>query len=176
MFGCFRGQWINWRCNISTIFICVAVCSEVSDLTRDLISLCICVGNPGVSELTGNAISLQYLYVWVLQGSVSSLEMQYLSLWHSFDTKKPGSTAKCMVRHKKARFDTKMPSSTQNALPSMHQWTLPLSNIPRPFCENIFFQFYFNILFLRTHREMKRKLYWYEFKTNKFNIIMKIEM
>ena len=48
-----------------------------------------------------------------------------------FDTKKPGSTQKCLVRHK-------------NALPSMHQWTLPLSNIPPPLLWEIFF---FSILF-----------------------------
>ena len=62
-----------------------------------------------------------------------------------------------LVRHKKARFDSKMHGSTQkspvrqkkcpvrhkNALPSMHQLTLPLSNIPPP-VRNIFFQFYSN--------------------------------
>ena len=47
-----------------------------------------------------------------------------------FDTKKPGSTQKCPVRHK-------------NALPIMHQWTLPLSNIPRPFREKYFFPILF---------------------------------
>ena len=68
-----------------------------------------------------------------------------------FDTKKPGSTQKCPARHK-------------NALPSMHQLTLPLSNTPRPSCDKYFFPFYSNILFLRTNREMKMKLYWYDFK------------
>ena len=43
---------------------------------------------------------------------------------------KTGSTAKCMVRNKKARFDTQMPCSTKNTLPSMCQLALPLSNIP----------------------------------------------
>ena len=48
-----------------------------------------------------------------------------------FDTKKPGSTQKCPVRHK-------------NVLPSMHQLTLPLSNTPLPLLWNFFFfQFYF---------------------------------
>ena len=47
-----------------------------------------------------------------------------------FDTKKPGSTQKCPVPHK-------------NALPSMHQLTLPLSNIPRPSCEKYFFPILF---------------------------------
>ena len=81
-----------------------------------------------------------------------------------FDTKKPGSTQKCPVRHK-------------NALPSMHQLTLPLANIlpPPPPVRNIFFQFHSNILLLRTNREMKMKLYWYEFKISIFKI-MKIEM
>ena len=80
-----------------------------------------------------------------------------------FDTKKLGSTQKCPVRHK-------------NALPSMHQWTLPSSNIPPPFCGKYFFPILFQYLLLRTNREMKIKLYWYEFITSIFNIIMKIEM
>ena len=44
-----------------------------------------------------------------------------------FDTKKSGSTQKCPVPHK-------------NALPSMHQLTLPFSNIPPP-VRIFFFQF-----------------------------------
>ena len=71
------------------------------------------------------------------------------------DTKKPGWTQKCPVRHK-------------NALPSMHQLTLPLSNIPPP-VRNIFSNF---IPILRTNREMKMKLYWYEFKISVFNITL----
>ena len=67
-----------------------------------------------------------------------------------FDTKKPGWTQKCSVRHK-------------NALPSIHQLTLPLSNTPLS-VKNMFFQFYSNILFLRSHREMRMKLYWCKFK------------
>ena len=52
-----------------------------------------------------------------------------------FDTKKPGSTHKCPVRHK-------------NALPSMHQLALLLSNIPpAPSVRYMFFQSYSNILF-----------------------------
>ena len=47
-----------------------------------------------------------------------------------FDTKKPGSTQKCPVRHK-------------NALPSMHQLTLPLLNIPPPFLWEISFPILF---------------------------------
>ena len=77
--------------------------------------------------------------------------------------KKPRLTAKCMVRHKKARFDIKCPVRYKKALPSMHQLTLPLSNTPLS-CEKYIFQFYSNILFSKTHREMKMKLYWYEFK------------
>ena len=65
-----------------------------------------------------------------------------------FDTKKPGSTQKCPVRHK-------------NALPSMHQLTLPLSNTITPPVRNIFFPILFQSLFLRTNREMKMKLYWF---------------
>ena len=82
------------------------------------------------------------------------------------DTKKPGSTQKCPVRHK-------------NALPSMHQLTLPLSNTPPPpppSCEKYFFSNFIPIFFLRTNREMKMKLFWYEFKISIFNIILNIEM
>ena len=62
-----------------------------------------------------------------------------------FDTKKPGSTQKCPVRHK-------------NALPSLHQLTLPLWSIPPPLLWEFFFlQFYSNILFLGTNREMRMK-------------------
>ena len=91
--------------------------------------------------------------------------------------KKPGSTAKCMVRHKKSRFDTKMPGSTQK-WPSQHAPVdiAIIKHPPSPPVGNIFFQFYSNILFLRTNREMKMKLYWYELKISIFNIIMKIEM
>ena len=41
--------------------------------------------------------------------------------------KKPGSTAKCMVRHKKHGSTQKGPVRHKNAPPSMHQLTLPLS-------------------------------------------------
>ena len=58
----------------------------------------------------------------------------------------------------------------------MHQFALPLSNIPTPPCDNLVFQFYSNNLFLRTKSELKMKLYWYEFKIDIYIIIMKIEM
>ena len=61
------------------------------------------------------------------------------------------STWKIPIRHKNARFDTEIHGSTKtcpvrrkNALPSMHELPLPLSNIPLP---QTFFQFYSNILF-----------------------------
>ena len=67
-----------------------------------------------------------------------------------------------LVRHKKARFDSKMHGSTQkspvrhnNALPSMHQLTLPLSTPPPPPVRNIFSNFIPILCFLRNHREMK---------------------
>ena len=81
---------------------------------------------------------------------------------------------KSQVRQQNAWFDTKMSGSTpkwvvwhKNALTSIHQLTLPLSNTPNPSRDN-FFEFYSNILFLRTHREMKTNLYWYKF--NKANL------
>ena len=59
-----------------------------------------------------------------------------------FDTKKPGSTQKCPVRHK-------------NVHPSMHQLTLPLSNTLPPPVRNIFFHFFSNNLFFRTIEKWK---------------------
>ena len=64
-----------------------------------------------------------------------------------FDRKKPGSTEKCPVRQK-------------NALPSMHQLTLPLSNIP-PSSEKYFFQFYSHIF-----KEPIEKWKWNYFDMN----------
>ena len=65
-----------------------------------------------------------------------------------------------------------MPGSTQKC-PAQHASVdIAIINPVR----NILFQFYSNILFLRTNTEMKMKLYWYECKINIFNIIMKIEM
>ena len=69
---------------------------------------------------------------------------------HHYSTR---STQKSPVRHKDTPFDTKMPSSACISWHCHYQA-----------CEKYFFQFYINILLLRTHREMKMKLYWYEFK------------
>ena len=68
-----------------------------------------------------------------------------------------------------------MPGSTQKC-PPQHAPVDTAIIKPRPSCEKYFFQFYSNILFLRTNKEMKTKLYWHEFKISIFNIIMKIEM
>ena len=88
------------------------------------------------------------------------------------------STPKCMVGHKKARFDTKMPGSTQKCPPQHASVDIAIiKHHPHPPVRSIFFQIYSNILFLRTIREMKMNLYWYEFmNSNIFNIIMEIEM
>ena len=72
-----------------------------------------------------------------------------------FDSKMHGSTQKSPVWHKNARFDTKMP------FPACASWHCHCQTSPS--CEKYFFQFYTNILFLRTNRKMKMKLYWYEF-------------
>ena len=74
-----------------------------------------------------------------------------------FDSKMYGSTQKSPVQHKNARFDTKMPS------PACISWHCRYQTPPF-MCEIFCFQFYSNILFLRTNTEMKMKLYWYEFK------------
>ena len=82
--------------------------------------------------------NLQCRIVYCNTHSTQKSLVRHQNAW--FDTKKPGSTQKCPVQHK-------------NALPSMHQLTLPLSP-PTRHVRYIFFQFYSNILFLRTHREM----------------------
>ena len=82
--------------------------------------------------------------------------------------KKPGLTAKCMIRQKK-----KSPVGHKNALPPCTSWHCHYQTSP-PW--EFFFQFYSNILFLRTNREMKMKSYWYMDSKLLFNIIMKIEM
>ena len=70
-----------------------------------------------------------------------------------------------------------MPGSTQKCPPQHAPADIAIiKHSPAPPVRNIFFQFYSNILFLRTNKEMKMKLYWYEFKINLFNTIMKIEM
>ena len=70
-----------------------------------------------------------------------------------------------------------MPGSTQKCPPQHAPVDIAIiKHPPAPPVRIFFFQFYSNILFLRTNREMKMKLYWYEFKINIFNIIMKIEM
>ena len=69
-----------------------------------------------------------------------------------------------------------MPGSTQKCPPQHAAVDIAIiKHPPTPSVRNIFFQLYSNILFLRTNREMKMKLYQYEFKTSIFNIIMKIE-
>ena len=70
-----------------------------------------------------------------------------------------------------------MPGSTQKCPPQHAPVDIAImKHSPAPSVINIFFQFYSNIFFWRTNREMKMKSYWYEFKTSIFNIIMKIEM
>ena len=87
--------------------------------------------------------------VWSLRGVSKEWPISHYNT-HStqktqFDTKIHGSTEKCPVWQKKA-------------LPSMHQLSLPLSKTASPLpLRNIFFQFYSNILFLRTHRKLYMK-------------------
>ena len=50
-----------------------------------------------------------------------------------FDSKMHGSTQKSPVRHKNARFDTKMPS------PACTSWHCHYQTSPRPSCEKYFF-------------------------------------
>ena len=74
------------------------------------------------------------------------------------------STQKSPVRQQNARFDTKKPGSTQKCPPQHASVDIAIIN-PPPSCEKyFFFQFYSNILFLRTHKEIKMKLYWYQYK------------
>ena len=89
-------------------------------------------------------VSLMVVYDNYNTRSTQKSPVRQQNAW--FDTKKPGSTQKCPVRHK-------------NALPSMHQLTLPLSNITPPPAVIFFFSILFQYFFLRTNREMKMKLY-----------------
>ena len=88
-----------------------------------------------------------------------------------------------LVQHKKARFDTKLHGPTQKC-PVRHkkgptQHASVASDIIKihPPLE-FFFQFYAYILFLRTHREIKMKLYWHWniFNVNIVMIIMSTAM
>ena len=89
------------------------------------------------------------------------VNITYLSMINPL-SKMHGSTQKCPVRHK-------MPGLTQKC-PPQHASVDIAINIPRPpSCEKFFFQFYSNILSLRTHREMKRKFCWYEFKNIQYH-------
>ena len=71
-----------------------------------------------------------------------------------FDSKMHGSTEKSPVRQKNARFDRKMPS------PECISWHCHYQTSPPPSSEKYFFPF-FSHIFLRTNREMKIKLFWY---------------
>ena len=66
-----------------------------------------------------------------------------------------------------------MPGLTQKCPPQHAPVDIAIIN-PPPLMWEIFFSNFIPIL--RTNREMKMKLYWYEFKISIFNIIMKIEM
>ena len=68
-----------------------------------------------------------------------------------------------------------MPGSTQKCPPQHASVDIAIIKHP-PSCDNLFFPILIQNFFLITNREMKMKLYWYEFKINIFNIIMKIEM
>ena len=62
---------------------------------------------------------------------------------------------------KKARFDRKMPGSTEKCPPQNASVDIAIiKHPPPPPLRNIFFQF-FSHIFLRTNREMKIKLFWY---------------
>ena len=61
-----------------------------------------------------------------------------------FDSKMHGSTQKSPVRHKNARFDTKMPGSTQKCPPQLSpSWHCHYQTSPRPSCEKYFFPILF---------------------------------
>ena len=67
--------------------------------------------------------------------------------------KKPGSTAKCMVRQKKARFDRKMPGSTEKCPPQNASVDIaiikhsPPPPPPPPSSEKYFFPIFFPYFF-----------------------------
>ena len=74
-----------------------------------------------------NAIFLLHNMIHYNTRSTQKSPVWQQNTW--LNTKKPGLTQKCPVRHK-------------NALPSMHQLTFPLSN-PPPSCEKYFFPILF---------------------------------
>ena len=103
-------------------------------------------GSVDTTRITKKYLSIIYMYYIITLVRQKKSPVRQQNAW--FDRKKPRSTEKCPVRQK-------------NALPRMHQLTLPLSNIlPPPPLRNIFFQFFSHII-LRTNREMKIKLFWY---------------
>ena len=69
-----------------------------------------------------------------------------------------------------------MPGSTQKC-PTQHAPVdIAIIKHPPPLLWEIFFSNFIAIFFLRTNREMKMKLFWYEFQISIFNIILNIEM
>ena len=96
------------------------------------------------------------MYFCVLLAIITLVQQQKAR----FDSKIHGSPQKSPVRHKNAWFDTKCPP--QHAPVDIAIINPPPP--PRPFCEKYFFQNSFQYFVLRTNREMKMKLYCYEFK------------
>ena len=130
----------------------IAVCCDMVlvEITHMYISLS--VGHP-------HDYTCKQSYDWRM-GSIITLVRHKKA---RFESKMHGSTWKSPVRRKNARFDTKMPS------PPCINWHCHYETSPTLQWEILFFQFCSNILFLITHREMKMKLYWYEFKYTRYH-------
>ena len=77
-----------------------------------------------------------------------------------FDTKKPSSTQKCMVRHKNAWFGTKMLSSTQKC--HTYQLSLPLSIIPHPILCAIFFPILFKYFVFKNPQRWQNETFIFQ--------------
>ena len=83
------------------------------------------------------------------------------------------STQKCRVQNRITWFDTKMSSLTKKNSTQHASVAVAIIKHPPPSSEKSFFQFYWNVLLLRTHKEMKTKSYWY---SNVFDTVMKCEI
>ena len=125
----------TWRCiskhcpQMSGIILCI--------LAKDSINVC-------------QNINRFPCHSYILNYNTRSTQKSLVRQRHAwFDTKNPGSTQKCPVRHKKC--------------PPQHA-SVDIAPPPPPVRNVFFFQLHSNVLFLITHREMKMELYWYEFK------------
>ena len=91
----------------------------------------------------------EFRFSGIIDNGIYFYVMGNISNYNTRSTqKKPGSTAKCIVRHKKAWFDTKMPGSTQKCPPQHAPVNIAIIKHPPPppFLWQIFFQILFQCI------------------------------